>query len=42
MRLDSGDRFPTVEGETLEGGTIAVPDDIDRTWKVLLFYRGHF
>lgn len=42
MRLDSGDRFPTIRGTTLDGNTIAVPDDLDLDWKVLLFYRGHF
>lgn len=42
MRLDAGDRFPTVRGKTHRGETIAVPDDLDREWKVLLFYRGHF
>lgn len=42
MRLDAGDRFPTIQAKTLDGQTLAVPDDLDRTWKVLLFYRGHF
>lgn len=42
MRLDEGQRFPTVSGDTVVGGRLSVPDDLEKEWSVLLFYRGHF
>lgn len=42
MRLDPGDRFPTVSARTVEHGDLTIPDDLRHEWNVILYYRGHF
>lgn len=42
MRLDPGDRFPTVSAPTVEHGDLTLPDDLQHEWNVILYYRGHF
>jgi hypothetical protein len=42
MKLDNGEVFPPVRGLLADGGTMTVPDDLDREWLVVLFYRGHW
>jgi hypothetical protein len=40
--LDSGDRFPTLEFDTVQHGRIAVPDAFGEGWGVFLVYRAHW
>ena len=42
MRLENGQRFPTISASTLGGGTITIPDDLEGVWSVLIFYTGHW
>ena len=41
-KLDAGDAFPRLTLNLVDGSTLAVPDDIDAKYKVILFYRGHW
>lgn len=41
MDIEIGDRFPTLTAPVLGGGSLTVPDDLDRP-AILLFYRGHW
>ncbi|MFQ5792071.1 MAG: hypothetical protein ACE5JI_16495, partial [Acidobacteriota bacterium] len=40
--LDSGDRFPDMTLNLVDGGTLQLPDGLKEDWNVLLFYRGHW
>lgn len=42
MRLENGDRFPTLTAPTVDGGETTLPDDLEGDWAVLIFYRGHW
>ena len=42
LRLQNGQRFPTIEVTTLAGEVLTLPDDLEGKWGVLLFYRGHW
>ena len=42
MRLGNGDRFPSVSGPTVGGGSLTIPGDLKQGWNVVLFYRGHW
>ncbi len=42
MRLNNGDRFPSVSGPTVGGGGLAIPEDLKHEWNAVLFYRGHW
>ena len=42
MRLNNGDRFPSVSGPTVGGGSLTIPEDLRQEWNVVLFYRGHW
>ena len=42
VRLQNGQRFPTITAPTLAGAEITIPDDLAGKWGVLLFYRGHW
>ena len=39
-RLTNGDRFPTMVVDTLQEGTLRIPDEIGDRWGVVLIYRG--
>ena len=41
-RLDTGDAFPRLAIQQLDGSTIQLPEDLAGHWSVLLFYRGHW
>lgn len=41
-KLDAGAAFPPLTLTTVDGGSITLPDDIDTTYQVVLFYRGHW
>lgn len=40
--LDSGDAFPALEVETVDHGSIRLPEHWDGGWGVLLIYRAHW
>ena len=42
MQVVSRDRFPTITGTTADGETATLPEDVQGSWAVLLFYRGHW
>ena len=41
-KLNSADRFPTLELKLADGGALELPDGLDARYKVILFYRGHW
>jgi len=41
-KLDTGDIFPPLMLNLAGGGTMAIPDEPDATYRVILFYRGHW
>lgn len=41
-KLNTGDAFPQMTLNRVDGGTLALPDGIDAKYKVILFYRGHW
>jgi peroxiredoxin len=41
-KLDTGDVFPSLTLQLVDGRTLTVPDDLDARYKVILFYRGHW
>jgi hypothetical protein len=40
--LDSGDRFPSLEMQTVNSGRLSLPDGFGDGWGVFLIYRGHW
>lgn len=40
--LRLGEPFPQIEAETTNGEHMSVPEGVDSTPTILLFYRGHF
>jgi len=38
--LDSGDVFPNIEFQTVEGKGVRLPADVAGKWTALIFYRG--
>ena len=41
-KLNSGDSFPTLTLDLVDGAKLTLPDDLDARYKVILFYRGHW
>ncbi len=41
-KLNTGDNFPKLTLDLVDGGTLEVPDDLEARYKVILFYRGHW
>jgi len=41
-KLNSGDSFPTLTLDLVDGTKLTLPDDVDARYKVILFYRGHW
>ena len=41
-KLDTGELFPSVTIQVVDGGHLTLPDDLDSKYKVILFYRGHW
>ena len=41
-KLGTGEAFPPVTLELVAGGTLALPDDLEANYRVILFYRGHW
>lgn len=40
--LDTGDHFPEIEFNTVDGGSLTIPRDFGERWNILFFYRGHW
>ena len=41
-KLDAGDLFPKIELKLTDGAMLTIPEKNDRTWCVLLVYRGRW
>jgi len=41
-KLNTGDGFPKLSLELVDGGTLELPGGLDARYKVVLFYRGHW
>ena len=41
-KLNSGEPFPKLTLDLVDGGTLALPDGLDGRYKAILFYRGHW
>jgi hypothetical protein len=41
-KLDSGDAFPPLKVNLLDGGSLNLPEDLAGHWSVVLFFRGHW
>lgn len=39
-RLKTGDQFPTLTTDTVQGEKLQLPDDLADQWAVIIFYRG--
>jgi hypothetical protein len=41
-KLNTGDMFPSMTINLVDGGTLDLPGGIDSKYKIVLFYRGHW
>lgn len=41
-KLDSGDKFPQITLDLVDGSTVTLPDQLETPYGVVLFYRGHW
>jgi peroxiredoxin len=41
-KLNTGDGFPQLTLDLVDGGKLSLPDGLDARYKVILFYRGHW
>jgi hypothetical protein len=41
-KLNSGDRFPDLTVNLVDGRTLALPGGLDAKYRIVLFYRGHW
>jgi hypothetical protein len=41
-KLNSGDAFPRLALELVDGTKLQLPEGLDAKYKVILFYRGHW
>lgn len=41
-KLNTGDPFPKMSLQLIDGSTLSIPDGIDAKYRILLFYRGHW
>jgi len=42
QKLETGDPFPRLQAESVDGVTVTLPDDLRGSPAVVLFYRGHW
>ena len=40
--LNPGDKLPAIELTTVSRGTLSLPEVLESTYNILLFYRGHW
>ena len=41
-KLNTGDSFPKLTQDLVDGSRLELPDGLDARYKVILFYRGHW
>lgn len=41
-KLDTGDLFPSMTLKLAGGGSLTIPDDINASYAIVIFYRGHW
>lgn len=41
-KLNTGDPFPRLTLNLVDGSSLVLPDGLDGKYKVALFYRGHW
>jgi hypothetical protein len=41
-KLGTGDPFPRLALNLVDGSSLALPEGLDAKYKVILFYRGHW
>ena len=41
-KLNTGDSFPMLALDLVDGGRLELPAGLDARYKVILFYRGHW
>ena len=41
-KLNTGDTFPKMSLNLVDGSKLELPDGLDAKYKVILFYRGHW
>jgi len=41
-KLDTGDQFPNMTLNLLDGSSFSIPGDINSKYLLALFYRGHW
>lgn len=41
-RLGNGEVFPTVTAPAVDNGAMTLPDDLEGSWALIVFYRGHW
>jgi hypothetical protein len=41
-KLNTGDAFPSLSIDVVDGGALDIPGGIDAKYRVVLFYRGHW
>ena len=41
-KLASGDTFPQLTLNIEDGSTLSLPEDLQATYNIVLFYRGHW
>jgi len=41
-KLNTGDTFPTLTLDLVNGKKLTLPDGLDARYMVILFYRGHW
>ena len=42
VKLNTGDSFPKLTLDLVDGTKLDLPDSLDARYKVILFYRGHW
>jgi peroxiredoxin len=41
-KLNTGDSFPKLALNLVDGGRLELPDGLDARYRIILFYRGHW
>ena len=41
-KLGTGEVFPKMTLDLVDGGKLELPDDLDARYGIILFYRGHW
>lgn len=41
-RLENGARFPSLTASVVDDDEMTLPDDLQGSWSLIVFYRGHW